>query len=188
MKMTDVDRLKRDLYELIETRRGLDGILKKLAIGRTVTLTWIRYRIHILLCDIDYRIGLKKREIQETEIRRRLGEEEKEDDLSEMGTESEYDGDDDGAADDRTAADHGGRAETGHQQERKRADGHGRRRDQLEEVGTVRAMAAGEAAGPGSAEECLRARYRERHEGALMDWQREIMEADRAGKHERLTI
>ena len=186
MKLTELDRLNRDLVELIETRRGLDGILKRLAIGRTVTTTWIRYRIQRMICDVDYRIGLKKKDIHDAEIRKRLGEGEKKDDISELERELDevYDGEADPGKDpgaDRRAEDH---VQQGHE----RAGGYGRGRNELGGYGAVREIPQEEAAGAESAEACLRARYRERHEGALREWQREIMEADRAGKHERLTL
>ena len=174
MKLTELDRLNRDLVELIETRRGLDNILKRMAIGRTVTTTWIRYRIQRMICDVDYRIG------------KRLGEGEKKDDISEL--EGELDEVYDGEADSGETAGSDRRAEDHVQQRYERAGGYRRGRNELGGHGAVREIPQEEAAGAESAEACLRARYRERHEGALREWQREIMEADRAGKHERLTI
>ena len=68
-------------------------------------------------------------------------------------------------------------------------------RGELVDLGAVRGVAAKHAAGGreyakagGSAESCLRMRYGERHPG-LRDWQKQIMENDRRGKHEeRITV
>lgn len=185
MRITQMDRLQRDLHELISTRKGLQEIKEHMCIGKTVTLAWLRYKLQFMICDIDHQIGMKKEQIADAEIRRRLGEEEIDYDEAEMGNRG---GTAVGETDHRTAADHGGRGEAGAEQKCERAGGQRRRRNKLEQVGTVRAMAEKAVAAVGSAEICLRARYRERHEDALMDWQREVMEEDRNGIRGRLTI
>ena len=40
----------------------------------------------------------------------------------------------------------------------------------------------------GSAEDCLRSRYRDRNRDALRDWQREVMNAEREGRREMLVL
>lgn len=173
MQITEADKLRRDLDDLILARKKLDEIRKALSIGKRMTGLWIYCRATRLIMDIDWRIGQKKAEIAREEDRNGQGQ---------ASGKKNADGDH------PVDADLHGRAEADVQHERERADAAGRHERQLGDVEHVRDLAAGEGPGGGSAERCLRARYRERNREALRDWQREIMEANSEGRREPLIL
>ena len=185
MKITQTDRLRRELDVLTDTRNDLQQILNRRCIGKTEDITWIRMRMNAMILHIDIRIGEKKWQSTDAEIRQRLGEEEIDYDEAGMGYNG---GETDGEADYRSNDPDYGGAPVCVQQERERADGKKRRRTKAGYYNSMYAVAAVKAPEPWSAEAYLRARYRERHEDALMDWQREVMEEDRQGIRGRMTI
>lgn len=197
MRITEYDRLARDLYQLKETRKDLGDILERMATGKTETLAWLRLELTAMIHRINARIGDQKDRIMDQEFRQRLGEDKggDQDDTCGMGAEDgnengERDraGETDRAAGDRKDPDSCGCAKAGDQHECQRVGAETGRGVQLEPVGTVRGMAEG------TAEECLRYRFRVKEakrraeEVNLRDWQRQIMEADMTGKHGRMTI
>ena len=178
MQITELDKLQRDLDDLIQMRRKLDEIRKGLSIAKRITALWIYCRVTRMIMDVDWRIGQKKAEIAREEARDGHGQKRREEEA---------------AGSHPVDADLHGRAETDVQHKRKRADAAGRDAGQLGDVEPVRAVAAGEGPGGGSrdvssAEECLRSRYRNRNRDALRDWQREVMEAEREGRKEMLVL
>lgn len=173
MRITEAEKLKRDLDDLIRARRKLDEIRKGLSLGKRMTGLWIYCRATRLIMDIDRRIGQKKAEIA------------REEDTDGHGRKHRAENAD---GDYPVDADIHGRAEADVLEERERVGAAGRHERQLGDVEPVRDLAAGEGPGGGSAERCLRARYRERNRDALRDWQREIMEADREGRREPLIL
>ena len=184
MKITELDKLNHDLSELIKTRRAIQSRYECLAPWKRSTSVWLRLRLRKLMGEIDWRISLKKKEIADEEIRKRL---EKlgggAGDISILGSGGETDG----AGDPGTAGDHDRRQQALYQPERERADAEAGGGNQLGAVEPVRALPAAEAAGAGNAaERILRARYRNGQ--GLRDWQKEIMDADREGKRERLVL
>lgn len=178
MEISELDKLQRDLEDLIMARRKMDEVRKGLSIAKRSTALWIYIRTSRLIMEIDHRIGMKRGEIAQEEARdgyRRVCREENT------------------AGDRAVAVDVCGRAETDVLEERERAGSAAGAGGELGNVEPVPDVAAGEGTGSreyaragGSAEECLRRRYQERN--GLRDWQKAVMEADRAGRHERLVL
>ena len=178
MQITEADKMRRDLEELIRARRMLDEIRKGLSIAKRSTTLWIYLRTSRLIMDIDWRIGQKKAEIAREEDRNGQGQ---------------TSGKKKAAGDHPVDADLHGRAEADVLDERQRTDAASRDAGQLGDVEPMRNMAAGKGAGGrtyalagGTAEECLRRRYQERQ--GMRDWQREVMNAEREGRREMLVI
>lgn len=178
MEITELDKLRRDLDDLIMARRKMDEIRKGLSIAKRSTALWIYLRISMIIPQIDHKIGMKRGEIAQEEARDGYGRICREEDAA--GTHA-------------VDADVRGRAEKDVLEKRQRAGataGAGRELGNVEPVPDVAAGTGAEgrkyARAGGSAEECLRRRYQERN--GLRDWQKVIMEADRAGRHERLVL
>ena len=179
MEISELGKLNRDLEDMIMARKKLDEIRKGLSIAKRMTARWIDFRVSRLIGEIDRRIGQKKAEIAREEAGNGHGQERREENADRA---------------DPLDADFYGRAETDVREERERAGAAGGAAGQLGNVEPVRHLAAGEGAGGrehataggGTAEDCLRRRSRARN--GLRDWQKVIMDADRAGRHERLVL
>lgn len=178
MEISELDKLRRDLEDLIMARRKMDEIRKGLSIAKRSTALWIYIRTSRLIMEIDHRIGMKRGEIAQEEARDGYGRICREEDAA-----------GDHAVDDGVR----GRAEEDVLKERERAGAEAGAGGKLGYVEPVPDVAAGNGAGGrkyaragGSAEECLRRRYKERK--GLRNWQKVVMEADRAGRHERLVL
>ena len=178
MEISELDKLQRDLEDLIMARRKMDEIRKELSIAKRSTALWIYIRTSRLIMEIDHRIGMKRGEIAQEEARDGYGRICREEDAA--GNHAV----DDGVR---------GRAEADVLKERERAGAEAGAGGKLGNVEPVPDVAAGEGTGSreyaragGSAEECLRRRYKERK--GLRNWQKVVMEADRAGRHERLVL
>ena len=186
MQLSEKDKLERDIFQLRRIRATAEEEISRFEGSRRAVARWIVQRMTYLTIEIDRKTAEVQQERDRAEIRMRTGG--RHNDLSGMG---EDDGENDGAGDPAAAGCDRGRDEENDEQKRERAGSKGGGRDQLVEVGPVRRVAARENAGGGSgertAEECLRRRHRERRDG-LRDWQTEIMEADEAGRHERMTL
>ena len=176
MQVSEKEKLERDLEELIRARRMMDKIRKGISIAKRPTTLWIYIRTSRLIMDIDHQIGLKRGEIAREEAKNGQGR------TGRTAAGENADRDDDHIH---------GRAEAGVLDEYERAGAAGGAAGQLGDVQPVPDVAAGKIPGDrlragGTAEECLRRRYKERN--GLRDWQREVMEADRIGRHERLVL
>ena len=184
MQITEMDKLLQDRERLLRLKGTLTDIRNGLEIGRRSVNAWIRLRITRWIAEVDDKIGEKQREIEAESARIR----------KEQRKAEKHGKTNDTAADHPAAAPDRGRHEADGSEEHQRAGSEAGIRRELELLEPVRGVAAGNAAGGrayaragGSAEECLRMRYRERN--GLRDWQREIMERDRTGEtEERMTI
>lgn len=182
MQISEADKLERDISQLKRIRQQAEEEIRRSEGSRRPVMRWIVQRMTWLTIEIDKQIFAVQGERDRAEIRMRIGGQEN--DESGVGSE----GKDDGAGNNSAAAHHERSEQAGNQQEHQRADTQERRGGQLGTVGPVRGMAAEAVSSHRrSAEECLRSRHRERHE-RLADWQKEIMENERAGRHERLTL
>lgn len=178
MEITELDKLRRDLEDLIMARRKLNEIQKGLSIAKRITARWIDLRVSRLIGEIDHRIGQKKADIAREEEKNGRGRLCQENAAAGTGA---------------VAAAVCGRAEADVLEERERACAAAGAGGQLGNLESVPDVAAGKGAGSGtrvraggSAEECLRNRYRERN--GLRDWQKVVMENDCRGRHERLVF
>lgn len=188
MTISEADKLERDISQLKRIRQQAEEEIRRAEGSRRPVMRWIVQRMTWLTIEIDKQIFAVQGERDRAEIRMRIGG--RENDGSGVGSE----GKDDGAGDAAAADYYGGCEQEVHQQEQQRADTQERRGGQLGTVGPVRGVSAEAVSGNRggrqegrTAEECLRSRHRERHE-RLADWQKEIMENERAGRHERLTL
>lgn len=192
MQITELKKLERDLESLERARGMAEEVRAGLQDGKRETAAWLRMTLTGLIGAIDQRIGAKKKDIAweaaEERIRKGAGKHDK-------GRMAEYGGKDDEAADVHPSAADGGRVQADGKRKHQRADAKAGIREQLEllepdcglfEDGDARG--GRRRKGDECQEKLLRQRYRERHVDALRDWQRRIMEADRAGRHERLGI
>lgn len=179
MTLTEWDRLNRELRMLIFTRNEL-GKIREAAKGKRPTPTMVRFRVSRMISDVDRWIADKKKELADEEIRERLERLEEKHDEATLGTAGAEAG---GEADPGDAAEGDGRHEVHLQHEQQRAAAGAGRGDHAQQDPAVRGLAAGKI--EGTAEEILRTRHREKR---LRDWQTEIMEADREGRHERMVL
>lgn len=190
MQITEADKLRRDLEQLMNAKEALEGVVESLGDNRRTTGLWLALTLTRTVEMINHQIGKKKQDIvnEEAEERIRKARKEAGDGQGQASGKKNADGDH------PVDADLHGRAEADVQQKRERADAAGRHERQLGDVEHVRDLAAGEGAGrgrhtvTGSAEDCLRSRYRDRNREALRDWQREVMEAEREGRREMLIL
>lgn len=191
MQITEADRLRRDVEDLIRARKMLDEIRKGLNISKRVTGLWIWCRTTRMIMDIDRMIGIKKAELAREEEKDVRGQKHREENA-------------DGTV--HVDADLRGRSEANVLEECERPGMAGRHERKLGDVGTVPAADPGKdpggrsegnragqgggscESGGGTAEDCLRSRYRNRNRDALRDWQREVMEAEREGRKEMLVL
>lgn len=193
MQITEMDKLLQDRERLLRLKGTLTDIRNGLEIGRRSVNAWIRLRITRWIAEVDDKIEEKQREI-EAESARIRKEQRKAEKHGKIATGRAEGRTDDTTADHPAAAPDRGRHEADGSKEHQRAGSEAGIRGELELLEPVRGVAAGNAAGGrayaragGSAEDCLRMRYRERN--GLRDWQREIMERDRTGEtEERMTI
>lgn len=179
MKVTEWDKLNRELKMLIETRKKL-GEIRELASGTRATPTLLRFRTSRFIRNVDEWIRDKRDALAEEEIRERLEQLEEKNDKATVGTAGAEAG---GEGDSGNAAEGDGRHEVHLQHEQQRAAAGPGRGDHTQQDPAVRGLAAGKI--EGTAEEILRTRHREKQ---LRDWQTEIMEADREGRHERMVL
>ena len=191
MQITEMDKPMQDRERLHRLREDLEGFRAGLEISKRPVDAWLKLRLTRWIAETKDKIVDISEEIaaEESRIRKGAGE----NDTAIMGRRAgrktaEPAGDHPAVAADR------GRNEAHGGEERQRAGGPAGVRGQLVDLGAVRGMAAQHAAGGreyarngGTADEILRARFREKN--GLRDWQREIMENDWHGKHEeRITI
>ena len=193
MQITEMDKLIQDRERLHSLRRSLEDFRAGLEISKRPVDAWLKLRLTRWIAETKDKIVDISEEIaaEESRIRRGAGQ----NDTAIMGRRTEQRETDEPAGDHPAAAADRGRDEADGGEEHQRAGTAAGIRGELVDLGAVRRVAAKHAAGGreyakagGSAESCLRMRYGERHPG-LRDWQKQIMENDRRGKHEeRITV
>ena len=193
MQITEMDKLIQDRERLHSLRRSLEDFRAGLEISKRPVDAWLKLRLTRWIAETKDKIVDISEEIaaEESRIRKGAGE----NDTAIMGRRAEQRETDEPAGDHPAAAADRGRDEEDGGEEHQRSATAAGVRGQLVDMGAVRGVAAKHAAGGreyaktgGSAESCLRMRYGERHPG-LRDWQKQIMENDRRGKHEeRITV
>lgn len=193
MQITEMDKLIQDRERLHSLRRSLEDFRAGLEISKRPVDAWLKLRLTRWIAETKDKIVDISEEIaaEESRIRRGAGQ----NDTAIMGRRAEQRETDEPAGDHPAAAADRGRDEADGGEEHQRTGSQTGVRGELVDMGAVRRLAAKHAAGGreyakagGSAESCLRMRYGERHPG-LRDWQKQIMENDRRGKHEeRITV
>ena len=193
MQITEMDKLIQDRERLHSLRRSLEDFRAGLEISKRPVDAWLKLRLTRWIAETKDKIVDISEEIaaEESRIRRGAGQ----NDTAIMGRRAEQRETDEPAGDHPAAAADRGRDEADGGEEHQRTGSQTGVRGELVDMGAVRRVAAKHAAGGreyakagGSAESCLRMRYGERHPG-LRDWQKQIMENDRRGKHEeRITV
>ena len=193
MQITEMDKLIQDRERLHSLRRSLEDFRAGLEISKRPVDAWLKLRLTRWIAETKDKIVDISEEIaaEESRIRRGAGQ----NDTAIMGRRTEQRETDEPAGDHPAAAADRGRDEADGGEEHQRTGSKTGVRGELVDMGAVRRVAAKHAAGGreyakagGSAESCLRMRYGERHPG-LRDWQKQIMENDRRGKHEeRITV
>ena len=193
MQITEMDKLIQDRERLHSLRRSLEDFRAGLEISKRPVDAWLKLRLTRWIAETKDKIVNISEEIaaEESRIRRGAGQ----NDTAIMGRRTEQRETDEPAGDHPAAAADRGRDEEDGGEEHQRTATAAGVRGELVDMGAVRRVAAKHAAGGreyakagGSAESCLRMRYGERHPG-LRDWQKQIMENDRRGKHEeRITV
>lgn len=193
MQITEMDKLIQDRERLHSLRRSLEEFRAGLEISKRPVDAWLKLRLTRWIAETKDKIVDISEEIaaEESRIRKGAGE----NDTVIMGRRAEQRETNEPAGDHPAAAADCGRDEADGGEEHQRTGSQTGVRGELVDMGAVRRVAAKHAAGGreyakagGSAESCLRMRYGERHPG-LRDWQKQIMENDRRGKHEeRITV
>lgn len=193
MQITEMDKLIQDRERLHSLRRSLEDFRAGLEISKRPVDAWLKLRLTRWIAETKDKIVDISEEIaaEESRIRKGAGE----NDTAIMGRRAGQRETDEPAGDHPAAAADRRRDEEDGGEEHQRSATAAGVRGQLVDMGAVRRVAAKHAAGGreyakagGSAESCLRMRYGERHPG-LRDWQKQIMENDRRGKHEeRITV
>ena len=194
MQITEREKLERDLKSLLHVRQVINDARTELEPGKRETPAWLRMHLTILIGAIDQRIGAKKKSIAWETATERIMKGAEQHDETGMGNPAAGETDDAAGDADAAAAD-GGRHEANGKHKHQRPDGAAGLRSQLGQLGADRGFSAGRDEGGGKhspalspSEILLRQRHRERNREALRDWQRRIMAADRAGRHERLEL
>lgn len=158
MEITKLMKARAEVAKLEKEMKGIEQRMERLAIDRTETGAWLRYRYNLLRLDLVLMIGKKKDEAALEEIKMRMTEL--------LLKKGEVYAEDQPEPDAEGMPDHIRREETGDQQGPERAGTGGGGGNLLGTDGRLRTDGAGNAAGDrGSAERELRARYRSR-EGA----------------------
>lgn len=192
MQITEMDKLIQDRERLHSLRRSMEDFRAGLEISKRPVDAWLKLRLTRWIAETKDKIVDISEEIaaEESRIRRGAGQ----NDTAIMGRRTEQRETDEPAGDHPAAAADRGRDEADGGEEHQRSGSQTGVRGQLVDMGAVRRMAAKHAAGSreyarngGTADEILRARFREKN--GLRDWQQQIMENDWHGKHEeRITI
>jgi len=192
MQITEMDKLIQDRERLHSLRRSLEDFRAGLEISKRPVDAWLKLRLTRWIAETKDKIVDISEEIaaEESRIRKGAGQ----NDTAIMGRRTEQRETDEPAGDHPAAAADRGRDEADGGEEHQRSATAAGVRGELVDMGAVRRVAAKHAAGGreyarngGTADEILRARFREKN--GLRDWQQQIMENDWHGKHEeRITI
>lgn len=194
MQITESEKLERDLETLLSVREVLAEAREKLEPGRRGPAAWLRLRLTMLIRDIDTKVSARQKKMAWEMATERLMK-----GAGQLGGGEMWEPaarkPDDSERDAVSAADDGGCVQEAGRNEYQRFDTAAGVRGQLGKMEMYPGIPAGGdqiprkfEIGCSASEALLRQRLRERKHGGLREWQRQIMEADRLGKHERLEI